>query len=136
MPARVFKQRRCGANNRAKTITGKARRIGLDRPGVTGRKKDLTAGGTPNSIRRTPFLRHGCLPATAAVRGLPQDTESFFFQEPQLTPRPGRPETRKKRNGIGTHLKSRKSLVSYDLRCVPFNKPLRPRRRRTRPSGV
>src|SRR5262245_55455324 len=84
IPARVLRQRRCGANNNAKTMTGRARRIGLDKPRTTGRKNALTAGGTPNNIRRTPFLGHGCPPATVATSDLPQDTESFLFHKPQL----------------------------------------------------
>src|SRR5262249_41932670 len=102
---------RCGANSKAKTITGKERWIGLDNPGAVGRKNDLTAGGTPNNIRWTPFLGHGCLPATDRVLAMPQDTESFFLPKPQPTQGPCPPETGKKRNGIG---------------CVPFLPPSSP----------
>src|SRR5262249_53875325 len=58
---------------------------------------DLTAGGTPNNIRWTPFLRRGCRHATVSGLASPQDTESFFFHKRQASPA----KTGKKRNGIG-----------------------------------
>ena len=55
IPAIVFNARRCGANRKAKTIPGNARRMDFDTVVVTGRKNRLTSEGTSHSIMADSF---------------------------------------------------------------------------------